>query len=154
MFSLLAVKKKEITRLFTFSYMLMLTLSSTIVLSIKAIINLPNIFYTLGAVVSLPAALCLRELASNEVECIRKCNIAPISEVTTFGGLFKLTIYYTRAACIGCTICALLISNVFYILFLCNLRVDDLIISGISLLTGVASLALSNNLCEVEKLNE
>ena len=111
MFSLLANKSGRITRMFIFGYMTTLLLSAAIILSIKALINLPNIFYTLG-------------------------------------DLYRCIIHYVRAVCTGCTFCALLISNIFYILFLINLRMEDLIISGWTLLLGIIILTISNILCK------
>lgn len=57
-------------------------------------------------------------------------------------------IYYVKAVCTGCIFCALLISNIFYILFLINLRIEDLIISGFALLLGIIILTVSNILCK------
>ena len=45
-------------------------------------------------------------------------------------------------------LCALLISSIFYILFLINLRIEDLIISGWALLLGIIILTVSNILCK------
>ena len=44
MFSLLTTKSGRITRMFIFGYMTTLLLSTSMILSIKALINLPNIF--------------------------------------------------------------------------------------------------------------
>ena len=148
MFSLLAIKSGRITRMFIFGYMTTLLLSTAIVLSIKALINLPNIFYTLGATLSSLLALYFRLLTKNEVRHFNKHSKAPINKGIILGDLYRCIIHYVRAACTGCTFCALLISNIFYILFLINLRIEDLIISGWALLLGIIILTISNILCK------
>lgn len=149
MFSLLAIKSGRITRMFIFGYMTTLLLSTAIVLSIKALINLPNIFYTLGATLSSLLALYFRLLTKNEVRHFNKHSKTPINEAIVLGDLYRCIIHYVRAACTGCTFCALLISNIFYILFLINLRIEDLIIiSGWALLFGIIILTISNILCK------
>ena len=144
MFSLLTTKSGRITRMFIFGYVTTLLLSTAIVLSIKALINLPNIFYTLGVILSLFLALYFRLLTKNEVRCFNKNNKTPINEAIVLGDLYRCIIHYVRAVCTGCTFCALLISNIFYILFLINLRIEDLIISGWTLLLGIIILTISN----------
>lgn len=129
MFSLLANKSSRITRMFIFGYMTTL-LSTAIILSIKALINLPNIFYTLIAILSSLLALYFRLLTKNEVRHFNKHSKTPINKAIVLGDLYKCITHYVRAACTGCTFCALLISNIFYILLLINLRIEDLIISG------------------------
>ena len=148
MFSLLATKSGRITRMFIFGYMTTLLLSTSIVLSIKALINLPNIFYTLIAILSSLLALYFRLLTKNEVRHFNKHSKAPINKGIMLGDLYRCIIYYVRAVCTGCTFCALLISNIFYILFLINLRIEDLIISGFALLLGITTLTISNSLCK------
>ena len=133
-----------ITRMFIFGYMTALLLSTAIVLSIKALINLPNIFYTLCAILSLFLALYFRLLTKNEVRHFNKYSKTPINEVIILGDLYKCITHYVRATCTGCTFCVLLISNIFYILFLINLRIEDLIISGWTLLLGIIILTISN----------
>jgi hypothetical protein len=133
-----------ITRMFIFGYMTTLLLSTSMILSIKALINLPNIFYTLGAILPLPLALYFRLLTKNEVRRFNKYSETPINEVIILGDLYKCIIHYVRAVCTGCTFCALLISSIFYILFLINLRIEDLIISGWTLLLGIIILTISN----------
>lgn len=148
MFSLLATKSGRIARMFIFGYMTTLLLSIAIILSIKALINLPNIFYTLGATLSSLLALYFRLLTKNEVRHFNKHSKTPINEAIALGDLYRCIIHYVRAACIGCTFCALLISNIFYILFPINLRIEDLIISGWALLLGIIILTISNILCK------
>mgnify|MGYP003089283147 FL=1 len=148
MFSLLATKSSRITRMFIFGYMTGLLLSTAIVLSIKALINLPNIFYTLGATLSSLLALYFRLLTKNEVRHFNKHSKAPINKGIMLGDLYRCIIYYVRAVCTGCTFCALLISNIFYILFLINLRIEDLIISEFALLLGITTLTISSSLCK------
>lgn len=148
MFSLLANKSGRITRMFIFGYITTLLLSTSIVLSIKALINLPNIFYTLGAILSSLLALYFRLLTKNEVRRFNKYSKTPINEVIILGDLYKCITHYVRATCTGCTFCTLLISNIFYILFLINLRIEDLIISGWALLLGIIILTVSNILCK------
>ena len=133
--------------MFIFGYMTTLLLSTAIVLSIKALINLPNIFYTLGATLSSLLALYFRLLTKNEVRHFNKHSKTPINEAIVLGDLYRCIIHYVRAACTGCTFCALLISNIFYILFLINLRIEDLI-SGWALLLGIIILTISNILCK------
>lgn len=111
-------------------------------------INLPNIFYTLGAILSLLLSLYFRLLTKNEVRRFNKYSKTPINKGIMLGDLYKCIIHYVRTACTGCTFCALLISNIFYILFLINLRIEDLIISGFALLLGIIILIISNNLCK------
>ena len=144
----MTTKKNRITRMFIFGYMTTLLLSTTMILPIKALINLPNIFYTFGAVLSLPLAFYFRLLTKNEIRCFNKCSKAPINEAIILGDLYKCIIHYIRAACIGCTFCVLLVSNIFYVLFLINLRIEDLIISGWTLLLGITILTVSNILCK------
>lgn len=141
-------KTSLITRMFIFGYMTVLLLSTAIVLSIKALINLPNIFYTLCAILSSFLALYFRLLTKNEVRRFNKYSKTPINEGIVLGDLYKCIIHYTRAACIGCTFCVLLVSNIFYILFLINLRIEDLIISGFALLLGIVVLIITNSLCK------
>ena len=116
MFSLLANKSGRITRMFIFGYMTTLLLSTAIILSIKALINLPNIFYTLTAILSSLLALYFRLLTKNEVRHFNKHSKAPINKAIVLGDLYRCIIHYVRAACTGCTFCALLISNIFYML--------------------------------------
>lgn len=111
-------------------------------------INLPNIFYTLGVILSSLLALYFRLLTKNQVRRFNKNNKTPINEAIVLGDLYRCIIHYVRAACTGCTFCALLISNIFYILFLINLRIEDLIISGFALLLGITTLTISNSLCK------
>lgn len=111
-------------------------------------INLPNIFYTLGATLSSLLALYFRLLTKNEVRHFNKHSKAPINKGIILGDLYRCIIHYVRTACTGCTFCALLISNIFYILFLINLRIEDLIISGFALLLGITTLTISNSLCK------
>lgn len=134
--------------MFIFGYMTTLLLSTSMILSIKALINLPNIFYTLGAILPLPLALYFRLLTKNEVRRFNKYNKTQINKGIMLGDLYRCIIYYIRAVCTGCTFCALLISNIFYILFLINLRIEDLIISGLALLLGITTLTISNILCK------
>lgn len=135
--------------MFIFGYMTTLLLSTSMILSIKALINLPNIFYTLGAILSLPLALYFRLLTKNEARRFNKYSKTQINEVIVLGDLYRCIIHYVRAVCTGCTFCALLISNIFYILFLINLRMEDLIIiSGWTLLLGIIILTISNILCK------
>ena len=134
--------------MFIFGYMTTLLLSTAIVLSIKALINLPNIFYTLGATLSSLLTLYFRLLTKNEVRHFNKHSKAPINKAIVLGDLYRCIIYYVRAVCTECTFCALLISNIFYILFLINLRIEDLIISGFALLLGITTLTISNSLCK------
>lgn len=148
MFSLLTTKSGRITRMFIFGYMTTLLLSTSMILSIKALINLPNIFYTLGATLSSLLALYFRLLTKNEVRRFNKHNKTQINEAIVLGDLYRCIIHYVRAVCTGCTFCALLISNIFYILFLINLRMEDLIISGWTLLLGIIILTISNILCK------
>lgn len=148
MFSLLANKSGRITRMFIFGYMTALLLSTAIILSIKALINLPNIFYTLIAILSSLLALYFRLLTKNEVRHFNKHSKTSINKAIVLGDLYRCIIHYVRAACTGCTFCALLISNIFYILFLINLRIEDLIISGWALLLGIIILTISNILCK------
>jgi hypothetical protein len=148
MFSLLATKSGRITRMFIFGYMTTLLLSTAIVLSIKALINLPNIFYTLCAILSSFLALYFRLLTKNEVRRFNKYSETPINEAIILCDLYKCIIHYIRAACIECTFYVLLVSNIFYVLFLINLRIEDLIISGLTLLLGITILTISNILCK------
>lgn len=150
MFSLLANKSGRITRMFIFGYITTLLLSTAIILSIKALINLPNIFYTLIAILSSLLALYFRLLTKNEVRHFNKHSKAPINKGIMLGDLYRCITHYVRAVCTGCTFCALLISNIFYILFLINLRIEDLIIiiSGWALLLGIIILTISNILCK------
>lgn len=134
--------------MFIFGYMTTLLLSTSMILSIKALINLPNIFYTLCAILSSLLALYFRLLTKNEVRRFNKYSKTPINEVIVLGDLYRCIIHYVRAACTGCTFCALLISNIFYILFLINLRIEDLIISGFALLLGIITLTISDSLCK------
>lgn len=134
--------------MFIFGYMTTLLLSTAIILSIKALINPPNIFYTLIAILSSLLALYFRLLTKNEVRHFNKHSKAPINKGIMLGDLYGCIIYYVRAVCTGCTFCALLISNIFYILFLINLRIEDLIISGWTLLLGIIILTVSNILCK------
>ena len=134
--------------MFIFGYMTTLLLSTAIVLSIKALINLPNIFYTLGATLLSLLALYFRLLTKNEVRHFNKHSKAPINKGIILGDLYRCIIHYVRSICTGCTFCALLISNIFYILFLINLRIEDLIISGFALLLGITTLTISNSLCK------
>lgn len=137
-----------ITRMFIFGYMTTLLLSTSIILSIKALINLPNIFYTLGAILPLPLALYFRLLTKNEVRRFNKHSKKSINKAIVLGDLYKCITHYVIATCTGCTFCALLISSIFYILFLINLRIEDLIISGWALLLGIIILTVSNILCK------
>lgn len=142
-----------IIRMFIFGYMTTLLLSTAIVLSIKALINLPNIFYTLGAILSLPLALYFRLLTKNEVRRFNKHSKTSINKAIVLGDLYKCITHYVIATCTGCTFCALLISSIFYILFLINLRIEDLIIIIIiisvwALLLGIIILTVSNILCK------
>lgn len=148
MFSLLANKSGRITRMFIFGYMTTLLLSTAIILSIKALINLPNIFYTSIAILSSLLALYFRLLTKNEVRHFNEHSKAPINKGIMLGDLYRCIIYYVRAVCTGCTFCTLPISNIFYILFLINLRIEDLIISGFALLLGITTLTISNSLCK------
>ena len=148
MFSLLANKSGRITRMFIFGYMTTLLLSTAIILSIKALINLPNIFYTLCAILSSLLALYFRLLTKNEVRHFNKHSKTSINKAIVLGDLYKYITHYVRATCTGCTFCALLISNIFYVLFLINLRIEDLIISGWALLLGIIILTVSNILCK------
>ena len=148
MFSLLETKSGRITRMFIFGYMTTLLLSTAMTLSIKALINLPNIFYTLIAILSSLLALYFRLLTKNEVRHFNKHSKTSINKAIVLGDLCKCITYYVRAACTGCTFCALLISNIFYILFLINLRIEDLIINGWALLFGIIILTVSNILCK------
>ena len=136
--------------MFIFGYITTLLLSTAIVLSIKALINLPNIFYTLIAILSSLLALYFRLLTKNEVRHFNKHSKAPINKGIILGDLYRCITHYVRAVCTGCTFCALLISNIFYILFLINLRIEDLIIiiSGFALLLGITTLTISNSLCK------
>ena len=106
-----------ITRMFIFGYMTTLLLSTAIVLSIKALINLPNIFYTLGAILSLLLALYFHLLTKNEVRRFNKHSKTPINEAIVLGDLYRCIIHCVRVACTVCAFCALLVSNIFYILF-------------------------------------
>lgn len=125
-----------------------LLLSTAIILSIKALINLPNIFYTLCAILSSLLALYFRLLTKNEVRHFNKHSKTSINKAIVLGDLYKYITHYVRATCTGCTFCALLISNIFYVLFLINLRIEDLIISGWALLLGIIILTVSNILCK------
>lgn len=108
MFSLLTTKSGRITRMFIFGYMTTLLLSTAIILSIKALINLPNIFYTLIAILSSLLALYFRLLTKNEVRHFNKHSKAPINKAIVLGDLYRCIIHYVRAACTGCTFCACL----------------------------------------------
>lgn len=134
--------------MFIFGYMTTLLLSTSMILSIKALINLPNIFYTLGAILPLPLALYFRLLTKNEVRRFNKHSKTSINKAIVLGDLYKCITHYVIATCTGCTFCALLISSIFYILFLINLRIEDLIISGWALLLGIIILTVSNILCK------
>lgn len=87
-------------------------------------------------------------MTKNEVRHFNKHSKAPINKAIVLGDLYRCIIHYVRAVCTGCTFCALLISNIFYILFLINLRIEDLIISGWTLLLGIITLTVSNILCK------
>ena len=93
MFSLLATKSGRITRMFIFGYMTTLLLSTAIILSITALINLPNIFYTLIAILSSLLALYFRLLTKNEVRRFNKHNKTPINKAIVLGDLYRCIIY-------------------------------------------------------------
>ena len=79
--------------MFIFGYMTTLLLSTAIILSITALINLPNIFYTLIAILSSLLALYFRLLTKNEVRRFNKHNKTPINKAIVLGDLYRCIIY-------------------------------------------------------------